>query len=138
MKIIGVIVINLVTDMFCFWYFQPDSVSTKLVQNLTGYSIVIGTTNHNLAVILILYIKEPRQCRLHDESRVPCVADAGESGLTGVGYIGKSGLLGVAYTGEPDHQCGLHRGVHKILFSQKLTSVGYTGKPELSGVGHTG
>ncbi len=49
----------------------------------------------------------------------PVIAYAGESRLTGVGYTGKSGLSDVIYTGETDHQCGLHRGVHKSLVLTK-------------------
>jgi hypothetical protein len=37
-----------------------------------------------------------------------------------------------------DHQCGLHRGLHKNFFAQKITSVGYTGESGLLGVGYTG
>ncbi len=37
-----------------------------------------------------------------------------------------------------DHQCGLHRGLHNIFFSQKITSVGYTGESRLLSVGYTG
>jgi hypothetical protein len=37
-----------------------------------------------------------------------------------------------------DHQCGLHRGIHKIVFSQKITGVGYTGESGLLGIGYTG
>ncbi len=37
-----------------------------------------------------------------------------------------------------DHQCGLHRGLQKIYFLQKITGKGYTGESGLHGVGYAG
>ncbi len=72
------------------------------------------------------------------ESGLLCVAYAGGFGLFGVGYTCNSWLPSVAYISEPDHQCGLHREVHKNCVLTEARGIVYTGESGLSGVGYIG